>query len=132
MHQMSSFKDLLFTIRVHPRWKVFVSNYLKRIRNSALESIRFFSFLNENEYPQRYFYDFEPYQVAGFTPGDFLSKRLPVKATSCRTTAKREITSLAQHLVSAGSAIPALLGLLRVRRLGAQSIAALLGAPPPR
>jgi len=48
------------------------------MRNSALESIRFFSFLNEYEYPQRYFYDFEPYQVAGFTPGAFLSKRLPV------------------------------------------------------
>ena len=82
--QIFSFKDLQFTIRVHPCWKVFVSNFLKRIRNSALESIRLYFFLNENEYPQRYFYDFEPYQLAGFTPGDFLSKRLPVEATSCR------------------------------------------------
>ena len=65
------------------------------MRNSALESIRFFSFLNEYEYPQRYFYDFELYQVTRFTPGDFMSKRLPVEATSCRTTANREITAMA-------------------------------------
>jgi len=60
--------------------------------------------------------------------------RLPglPQATSCRSdflspNAKREITARAQHLVSAGSAIPALQALLIVRRLGAQSIAALLG-----
>ena len=38
-----------------------------------------------------------------------------------------EETTRAQHLVSAGSAIPALQALLRVRRLSKQSIAALLG-----
>jgi hypothetical protein len=38
-----------------------------------------------------------------------------------------EETARAQHLVSAGSAIPTLQELLRVRHLGKQSIAALLG-----
>ena len=95
MHQMFSFKDLLFPIRVHPRWKVFVSNFFQKNTKFSPEKYSFIFFLNEYEYPQRYFYDFEPYQVAGFTPGDFLSKRLLVEATSCRPNAKREITVLA-------------------------------------
>jgi len=41
---MFSFKDLLFAIRVHPCWKVFVSNFLKRktdIRTGIIVSIFF-------------------------------------------------------------------------------------------
>ena len=54
-------------------------------RSSPLEGIRFYFFLNENEYPQRYSCDFELYEVAGFT----------------LETGKREITALAliNHVV---------------------------------